>query len=101
NRADVHGHERTVRPPRLEVERARDQLLAGAALADQQHGTVGARDLRDEAEDALHAAARAENGLGLRTGGAGVATRHGSLGFHGQGHGALESGAVSGSGSTV
>ncbi len=41
-----------------EVDGARDQLLAGAALAVDQDRRVGARDALDEGEDRLHLAGR-------------------------------------------
>ena len=53
-RAAVDRHERTARAPAGEVERARDQLLAGAALAGDQHGRVGLRDLVDRRAHLLH-----------------------------------------------
>ena len=36
------------------MERARDQLLASASLAEQQHGGIRVRDALDRAEDLLH-----------------------------------------------
>ena len=35
--------------------RARDQLLAGAGLALEQHGGLGRRDALEQAEDLAHA----------------------------------------------
>ena len=42
----------------------RDQLLAGAALARDEHGALGRRDLRDQPEDPLHARAHPDHALG-------------------------------------
>ena len=41
NRAAVHGDEHALRAAAVVVDRARDQLLAGAALARDQHRAVG------------------------------------------------------------
>ena len=57
----VDRHERPERAMGLQVQRARDELLAGAALAQQQHGAVGRSDFADEAEDALHPGTRAHD----------------------------------------
>ena len=46
-RRAAHLHERLLRAQRVVVDRVRDQLLAGARLAADQHGGVGLRDLRD------------------------------------------------------
>ena len=59
-RAAAHLDERLGRPQRVVVDRVRDQLLAGARLAADQHGGVGARDLRDLIEHAAHRAAGAD-----------------------------------------
>ena len=40
-----------------------DQLLAGAALAGEQHGRVGGRDARNEAEHRLHRRALADEAV--------------------------------------
>ena len=45
NRGAVDGDERPVAARAQRVERAREQLLAGAALAAQQHRGVGRRRL--------------------------------------------------------
>ena len=60
-RAAADLHERLLGPRRVVVDRAGDQLLAGAGLAAQQHGRVGPRDLRDLLVDALHRAAVADD----------------------------------------
>ena len=39
----VHAHERAVRSPRMPVDRARNQFLAGAGLAQDQHGGIRRR----------------------------------------------------------
>ena len=41
NRRAVDGHERTVGARAQRVQRAGEQLLAGAALAFEEHGRVG------------------------------------------------------------
>ena len=48
-RRAVDRHERLGRARALRVDRARGDLLAGAALAEQQHGRRGPRDLVDRA----------------------------------------------------
>ena len=53
--AAVDGDERALGARRAAVELARDQLLAGAGLAGDEHRDVGGRDLLDLAEDLLHA----------------------------------------------
>ena len=53
--------ERLLRAQRVVVDRVRDQLLAGARLAANQHGGVGARDLRDLLVDLPHRAAGADD----------------------------------------
>ena len=50
----------------LVVERVRDELLAGAALAAHQHGDVGVGDLVDGLEDALHRGASPDDLAGER-----------------------------------
>ncbi len=50
-----HRDERPPRAPAVMVDRARDQLLAGARLAAQQHGHVAGRDAPDRLVDLLHA----------------------------------------------
>ena len=53
-RGAIDRHEGLMLPVRIEVQRARDELLARAALALDQDGRVGIRDLRDEIVDLLH-----------------------------------------------
>ena len=53
-RGAVHLDERPVAPRRSLVDRARDQLLADAALAANQHGDVAVGDLLDHRRDAAH-----------------------------------------------
>src|SRR5882724_4758832 len=56
DRRTVDGDERTIPPVGQVVDRARDELLAGAALTiDQHRGGAGRREL-DPAIDLLHAA---------------------------------------------
>ena len=59
-RGAVHLHERLVAPARRGVERARDQLLAGAALAANQHRDVGVGDALDQLAHLGHPLAVAE-----------------------------------------
>ena len=53
-RAAVDGHERPARAVAVLMNRARDQLLAGAALADDQHRGVGRGGVRNLLVDAGH-----------------------------------------------
>ena len=59
-RRAVHLHERLVLAQRLLVQRARDELLARAALAANQHGDVGIRHPLDQVLDLSHRRAVAE-----------------------------------------
>ena len=54
DRRHVDGHERAGPPAPVVVQRAGDQLLAGAALAVDHHGEVGRREPGDGAIDLLH-----------------------------------------------
>ena len=54
-------HERLGCALRVVVDRLRDQLLAGARLAADQHRGVGARDLHHLLADCVHRAAGAED----------------------------------------
>ena len=67
----VDGHERAAGPPARRVDRRRRQLLAGAALAGDEHARLGRRHPRDERADLLHRGAlahqrRAPAQLGLQ-----------------------------------
>ena len=53
-RAAVDRHERTARAPAVAVDRARDQLLAGAALARDQHRRRRVGGVRDLLVDGEH-----------------------------------------------
>src|SRR5262249_24123520 len=57
--------ERRLRARAERVDRAGDELLAGAALAGDQHRHVRARDARDELEDATHRLARGDDAVHL------------------------------------
>jgi len=73
HRGAVDRDERPVRAPTAIVQCARDQLLAGAALASHQHRRVGVGDAVEEAVQALHGRAVAEErteAAALRHGGA-------------------------------
>ena len=69
-RGAVHLDEGLVAAARELEQRARDQLLAGAALAAHQHGDVGVGDLLDDVAHLLHlrvvAAQEQQLGLGAR-----------------------------------
>src|SRR5262249_12854896 len=54
NRGRIDRHERLVASRSAMVDGPPDQLLAGAALARDQHGGGCARHLRDEAGELLH-----------------------------------------------
>ena len=51
DRGAVDGDERLRGAPAVEVDRVRDELLAGAALAGDEHRRVGVRDVLDAALD--------------------------------------------------
>ena len=53
-RAAVDRHERPARAVAVLMNGARDQLLAGAALADDQHRRIGRRGVRDLLVDRRH-----------------------------------------------
>src|SRR5882762_10647458 len=61
DRAAVHRDERTRRPGAGRVDGARDQLLAGPALAHHQNGGIGERDPRRGLVDLEHAFAAADH----------------------------------------
>ena len=74
DRAAVDGHEQALGAPAVVVDRAGDQLLAGAALAGDQHGAVRCRatlattsrtrrSARALADDVLEAVLRAQLAL--------------------------------------
>ena len=52
---------RALAPQRVEMDGLRDQALAGARLAGQQDGAVGARDGLDHLEDVEHRLAAADD----------------------------------------
>ena len=60
-RAAIDGDERMMLAVAVEVQPTRDQLLAGAAFALDQHGAVGVGDLVDEVVNELHFSARADD----------------------------------------
>src|SRR6185436_7362276 len=57
----VHGDERLVRAQALVMNRARDQLFAGAALSGDQHGASGRRDLFYERKYFTHLLAASDD----------------------------------------
>ena len=65
NRREVDGDERRVGVRRLAVNEPRQQLLAGAALAEDQHGRRQLRDLVHEIDDVARHLARADDELAL------------------------------------
>jgi hypothetical protein len=60
---EVHRHERLLAARALAVEGPRHQLLAGAALARDEHGRVRLRDLGDALVQAHHRGVAAHEGL--------------------------------------
>ena len=60
DRAAVDRHERPRRAPAVRVDRPRDELLAGAALADDEHGRRRRRRVRDLLVDRQHAGRAAD-----------------------------------------
>ena len=65
NRRQVDRDERRVAAPRLAVQQPREQLLAGPALAEDQHRRRQLRDLLHEIDDVADRAARADQELAL------------------------------------
>src|SRR5207247_9932200 len=63
NRAAVDRHERAVATRALLVDRVRDQLLAGSALAGDQYGRDAVGSLADRLEDVEHLRALADEVL--------------------------------------
>ena len=61
HRAAVERHQRPLAPQRVEVNRLRDQLLAGARLAGQQDRAVGPGDGLDHLEHVEHRLAAADD----------------------------------------
>ena len=59
-RAAVDRHERARRPPAVRMDRSRDELLAGAALADDQDRGGGVCRMRDLFVDRQHAGGAAD-----------------------------------------
>ena len=57
----VDAHERAAAPRAALVQRAREQLLAGAGFAEQQHRRVGRRHLRHPREHLADGAALADD----------------------------------------
>jgi hypothetical protein len=57
----VDGDERLARAWRCGVQPPRDDLLAGAVVAGDEHVRVGRRDLLEESADRLHRARFAEH----------------------------------------
>jgi hypothetical protein len=64
DRSAVHRQERALGPLAVLVHGARDQFLAGAALADQQDVGVAGGDAADELADLLHRGAAADDAVG-------------------------------------
>src|SRR5690606_17212708 len=54
DRRRVHGDELAMRPGTVLVQRTRDELLAGARLAGDQHRRARLREPPDRAEHVLH-----------------------------------------------
>ena len=64
-RRAVHRHQRAVAPVARRVQRPREQFLAGARLAEQQHRRVRRGDGADLVQDALQRLALADDLLEL------------------------------------
>src|SRR6185436_18986181 len=60
DRGAAHRDERPRAARALPVQRARDELLPGAALAADEHGRVRDRDAREEVVHLAHRRARAD-----------------------------------------
>src|SRR5690606_14734469 len=60
DRGSVHRDEGLRLPPAAPVDRARDELLAGARLADHEHGRGGRSDEIDPRAELSHRVARAD-----------------------------------------
>ena len=65
NGGQVHRDERCVRPARLAMDQPREQLLSGAALAEDEHGRRDLRDLLHQLHDGARAAAGADDELAI------------------------------------
>ena len=63
NRGEVHGNERRLGIRRLPVNEPGEQLLAGAALSENQHRRRQLRDLLDEIHDVARHLARPDDEL--------------------------------------
>ena len=63
DRGAVHGHERLVPAAARDVDRPRDELLAGAGLPGDEHGRVGGRDAHDAVEHLAHRRGAADDVL--------------------------------------
>jgi hypothetical protein len=61
HRRAVDRDELRILAARAIVDRARDDLLAGAALAGDEHGCIGDRDLIDQRIDLMHRGRRADH----------------------------------------
>ena len=66
DRREVHGDERAIGRLALAMQAPREELLAGAALAQDQDGRRKARHATDEVDDFVHGAARPDDELTLR-----------------------------------
>ena len=87
HRRAVLGEERLVAPRAVLVQRLRDELLAAARLALDEHGDVARRDALDQREDLVHRRAVADHAelcrhlvVVARLGGANVAREPQQLG---------------------
>src|SRR5882672_8301714 len=61
NRSAVQGHKRLLASIRQMMNRAREQLLAGAAFAQQQRGGIGRSDTLNLLADAANGSVFANN----------------------------------------
>src|SRR5579862_6502858 len=62
-RAAIDGHKRMVLAVAVEMQTARDEFLAGATFANDQHGAVSVGDLVNEIINVLHLSAGADDVL--------------------------------------
>src|SRR5439155_2784459 len=61
NCGEVHGDERRFRVPGLAMDQPREQLLAGAAFAEDEDGRRQLRDLVHEIDDIARTLARSDD----------------------------------------
>jgi hypothetical protein len=82
DRATVHRNEAAARAARQVVERARDQLLARAAVAGHEDGRTRGPDATQQVEDSPHARVVPDQSHEPRLGGRGLLVQAAVLGNH-------------------